>query len=119
MVPPTPLVQFYVECVDTLMQSIVTAFGSAAGTAAPITSAFVMLVVLCVGKIYEWRQRRLITSQVASSTVDNDNGTRTGRIRFTSWLPVLHRKQNEDSQGPLKIQPLGDQEKMKVLLEII
>jgi hypothetical protein len=56
--PPAPLVQFYVQCVNTLMQSIVISFGSAAGTAAPLTAVFVMLLVVTIGRLWDWHKHR-------------------------------------------------------------
>ena len=74
--PPAPLVQFYVECVNTLFQSVIVSFGSAAGTAAPITAAFVMLIVTMMGRIWEWQKRR--RGAVAGGTageVDEETGS--------------------------------------------
>jgi hypothetical protein len=58
LAPFAPLVQDYVECVNTLQQSIIVSFGSAFGVAAPITTAFVMMVVFIVGKIHDRLTRR-------------------------------------------------------------
>ena len=58
LVPFAPLVQDYVECVNTLQQSIIVSFGSAFGVAAPITTAFVMMFVFFIGKIHDFYLRR-------------------------------------------------------------
>ena len=68
--PPAPLVQFYVECVNTLTQSVIVSFGSAAGTAAPITAVFVMLLVTTMGRLWEWQKRRRAAAAAAGAGAD-------------------------------------------------
>lgn len=53
LLPPAPLVQGYTECVNFLFTSVQTSFGVAMGTAAPITAAFVLLMCLTVGWVWE------------------------------------------------------------------
>jgi len=53
-VPPVPLVQDYIECINFLQASVITSLGVAMGLAAPITAGFIMLVLFVVGKLWEW-----------------------------------------------------------------
>jgi len=99
LTPPLPLVMDYVECVNFLLTSVINAFGVASGTAAPISAAFVILMVFIMCQVWIYMSKKKAAKEAEGGDAAVEVVVQEAKVVDATEGPRLRRRTNTTSGG--------------------